>query len=53
MVKLNNSARDRAIGMINAGMNISVVARQFGVCKKTIQRLIHRFDETGSVKDRV
>ena len=44
--------RQRAIGMITAGMRIKDVARYFGVNSSTISRLRSRFRATGQVRDR-
>ena len=44
--------RQRAIGMLTAGMSATDVARHFQRHKSTIGRLLNRFQETGNVADR-
>ena len=44
--------RSESIGMLRAGMPIDDVAAHFTVCKKTIQRMVRRYNLTGEVKDR-
>jgi len=44
--------RARAVGMLEAGVNQAVVAREFGVHKSTISRLQSKFRETNTVADR-
>ena len=52
MPRLNNSERNQAIGMLNAGMSSAVVSRHFGCTRKAIERLRRRFRVTGNVVDR-
>ena len=44
--------RLRAIGMLEAGMSQSNVARQFGVHINTVNALWRRYQQTGTVRDR-
>jgi len=44
--------RQRAVGMLEAGMSLTDVALHFNRHFSTIDRLRHRFQATGSVKDR-
>ena len=44
--------RAESIGMLRAGMPIEDIAADFTVCKKTIQRMVRRYNLTGEVKDR-
>ena len=44
--------RQRALGMLVAGMRIKDVARQFGVNSSTISRLRSRYQATGEFRDR-
>ena len=44
--------RARAIGMVQAGADQNVVARQLGVHKSTISRLVQKFRQTNTVNDR-
>jgi len=44
--------RQRAVGMLEAGMSLTDVALQFIRHVSTIHRLRHRLQGTGSVKDR-
>jgi len=48
-MKLSNEQRARAVGMLEAGVNQAVVAREFGVHRSTISRLQSRFRETNTV----
>ena len=52
MPRLNNDERNQAIGILNAGMSATVVARHFGCTRKTIERLQRRFRITVNVADR-
>ena len=44
--------RERAIGMLTAGMSARDVARHFQRHELTISRLMNRFQQTGNVTDR-
>ena len=44
--------RERAIGMLTAGMSARYVARQFQRHKSIISRLLNRFQQTGIVANR-
>ena len=44
--------RERAIGMLTAGMSARDVARHFQRHESTISRLLNRFQHTGNVLDR-
>ena len=44
--------RERAIGMLTAGMSARDVARHFQRHESTISRLLNRFLQTGNVADR-
>ena len=44
--------RNRALGMFEAGMAVTHVARNIGVSHCTIARLRTKFNATGSLKDR-
>ena len=44
--------RERAIGMLTAGMSARDVARHFQDHESTISRLLNRFQQTGNVADR-
>ncbi len=50
--RMTKPERYEAIGMIRAGMPVADIATHFLVCKKTIQRLVARFNQTGNVADR-
>ena len=52
MPRLNNDGRNQAIGMLSAGMSVTVVSRHFGCNRKTIERLLRRCRVTGNVADR-
>ena len=43
--------RERAIGMLTAGMSATDVARHFQRHESTISRLLNRFQQTGNVAD--
>ncbi|CAC5406901.1 unnamed protein product [Mytilus coruscus] len=49
---LRQNDRDRAVGMVQAGMSHIDVANNFGVSKLTITRLMSRLRQTGSSYDR-
>jgi len=51
-MKLSNEQRAHAVGMLEAGVNQAVVAREFGVHRSTISRLQSKFRETNTVADR-
>ena len=42
----------RAIGMLQVGLAKNIVARHFGVHRKTIQSLMKRFRESDNTRDR-
>ena len=44
--------RERAIGVLTAGMSARDVARHFQRDESTIRRLLNRFQQTGNVADR-
>ena len=44
--------RERAIGMLTAGMSVRDFARHFQRHESTISRLLNRFQQTGNVADR-
>ena len=44
--------RERAIGMLTAGMSARDVAQHFQRHESTISRLLNRFQQTGNVADR-
>ena len=52
MPRLDNSSRDRAVGMLELGASQADVARRFGVSRMTISRLWRRFQTTNSTADR-
>jgi len=52
-MKLSNEQRARAVGMLEAGVNQAVVAREFGVHRSTISRLQSKFRVTNTVPDRL
>ena len=52
MVRLTNLQRALLIGQVQNGATAANAARQFGVHKSTVNRLLVRFNETGDVKDR-
>ena len=52
MSRLNNDERNQAIGMLNAGTSATVVSRNIGCTRKTVERLRRRFRITGNVADR-
>ena len=49
---LSNQQRALALGMVEAGVDQSAVARTFGVHRSTITRLVRRYRQTGTVNDR-
>ncbi len=52
MPRLNNADRNQAIGMLDAGNSQLRVARRFHVHPSTINRLLNRYQTTGTVNDR-
>ena len=52
MPRLNENQRNRAVGMLQAGMAQNTVARHFGVHRNTIQSLWRRFQQSGNTQDR-
>ncbi|CAG2198640.1 unnamed protein product [Mytilus edulis] len=52
MTRLTPALRERAIGMIQAGMGMTAVSRAIGCKRLTLYRLQQRFQGTGSTADR-
>lgn len=52
MPRLTHDERNRAIGMLQAGMGVRHIADALNCVPSTIRRLQQRFQETGSVQDR-
>ena len=52
MPRLSPELRERAIGMLQANMNITEIARTLGCKRLKIHRLRTRFQMTGSTRDR-
>uniref|UniRef100_A0A672Z1Z5 Transposase Tc1-like domain-containing protein n=1 Tax=Sphaeramia orbicularis TaxID=375764 RepID=A0A672Z1Z5_9TELE len=52
MPRLNDNLRERAIGMLDAGLTARNVARRLQVHESTISRLRTRFRDTGTTQDR-
>ena len=52
IARLINIQRERAIGMLNAGMSKIAVARAFHCTRATINSLWNRLQQTGSTADR-
>ena len=52
MPRLSQELRERAIGMLQANMNVTAVARTLGCKRLAIHRLCRHFQMTGSTKDR-
>lgn len=52
MPRLSQNERERAVGMVQAGMRYVDVANQFGCSKLTITRLMNRLRQTGTTHDR-
>lgn len=52
MGRLSNEARNRALGMLQAGVKQKDIAVRFNVHKSTITRLAQRYAATNSVADR-
>jgi transposase len=53
MARLSEVDRNQAIGMFVAGSSKSAIARRFGCHHSTISRLVARYQQTGTVRDRV
>ena len=51
MPRQNNDERNQALWMLIAGTSATVVSRQFGCTRKTIERLRRRFCVTENVAD--
>ena len=51
MPRLSDNQRNQAIGMLQAGVSKSDVARRFGCHPSSVSRLVSRFTATNSVKD--
>ena len=49
---LDTSQRMRAIAWVESGLSVREVARRLAVSHSTIQRILERFQATGSVEDR-
>lgn len=52
MVKLTVAQRNRAVGMLQAGMSARAVARTMNCCHSTILRLWQLFQQRGNVQER-
>ena len=52
MSRLSEHERSGVIGMLKAGVRVSGIARYHNYHSPTMQRLTHRFQATGTVKDR-
>jgi len=52
MPRLSKEDRDRAICMLQVGRPKRQVAQRFGCTVRTIHRVWHRFNQTGSTSDR-
>ena len=52
MPRLSEHERSGKIGMLKLGVRVSDVARYHNCHPPTIQRLINRYQATGTVKDR-
>ena len=52
MPQMSQVMRERAVGMLNAGMSIRAVSIQFNVHYRTISRLRRRFRDFGSTANR-
>ena len=52
MTQMNQVMRERAIGMLNAGVSIIAIAAQLNVHHSTIIRLRQRFQQTGRTANR-
>lgn len=52
MPRLPQNLRERAVGMLQAGMRLVQIARQLGTTSRTVRRLRERFNATGVTNDR-
>lgn len=52
MPRLSEADRNFCLGLIQAGVGIRDAARRLNCCPSTITRLLQRFQNTGSVRDR-
>ena len=52
MPRLRQNVRERAMGMVQAGMTHQAVADHFNVSRITISRLMIRLRQTGRTNDR-
>lgn len=52
MPRLSEAERNQVLGMLEAGIASNAIARRFGCSRKTIQRLVTRYQQTGTVRDR-
>ena len=52
MPRVSNEERNHAIGRLDGGQSVTVVARAFGCSRQTINNLRIRLHQTGSVADR-
>jgi transposase len=52
MPRLRQNDRERALGMVQAGMTHQAVADHFNVSRMTISRLMIRLRQTGRTNDR-
>ena len=50
---MTSEQRERAIGMLTAGLSAREVARHFQRHESTISQLLNRFQQTGNVADRL
>ncbi|XP_065939372.1 uncharacterized protein [Magallana gigas] len=53
MPRLNENQRNRAVGVLQAGMAHHTVAKHFGVHRNIIQLLWSRFQQSGNTQDRL
>ena len=51
MSRFTNFDRDRIFGLLDSGVNVTDQTARFGVNRRTIQRLQHRFTKTASSVD--
>ena len=52
MHRLPQNLRERAIGILNAGMTMNAVAMNIGCSTRAIRHLMQRFQATGRTEDR-